>query len=186
MLEPVLSNKQTFRSMFVPGGTGGILAIANIERSRLVELSNEETRATADFAALKNRARTDSIVFAGLRELALEDLRRSGLPNETLRKFAADLLDGSISKPTTTKGKKPHLEWRDTLIANLFADAFVFGFPEYRNTKAKPGHEKRSTCDVVIKALEDIASLSPSLVEKVWTDNRHRVFWHFPELPENL
>ena len=187
ILAPIRSDPEIFRRMFLAGGNGGSLSIWNVNLGKLIELFSEKTRVTADFAEEIERASTDYYLFVGLKQCAAGDLKRPGEPNEHLRKWAADLLADRIPTPNIPrKGKRPHLVWRDIVVATIFADAYVFNFAEFQNHKSKPGRERKATCEIVIAALDGIFSLSPASVEGIWKQNRDRLNWYLPEFPEKM
>lgn len=187
MLVPIWSDPATFRPLFSASGNGGIFSIFNVSFEKQIELFSEKTRATVDFSEEIERARTDYYFFVGLKHCAANDLKRPGEPNAHLRKWAADfLVDGIPAPKIPRKGKRPQLVLRDSLVATLFADAYVFNFSEFQNTKSKPGCERKATCEIVIAALDGIFSPSPANVEDIWKKNKDKVSWELPEFPEKM
>lgn len=186
VLNAVMSAPENFTGVFHAQGSGGIVTIGAATFQELANWADERTRQTADLSHLVEESVTDYYTFEAVKTLAAIDLGRPGLPNNDLRNWTSQLLRPGIERPKRPKrGKRPHLAWRDTLVTLLYADAFILGFPEFKNTKAKPGREKKACCHVVIEAIGGVAVIAEDTVEKIWKDNRSRIQWPLPEFPEN-
>ena len=144
-------------------------------------VTHPDTRETADLSRLIKEAETSPWAFEALDLMAASDLRRPGVPNDHLRKWAAERLSGRKGNFPRKKGTSPAIRFRDMCLTVLIRDVILLGFGAGTNRATRKSEEERnkSACDVVRAALAaaKIPCPNPAALEKIWEKNRHRVDW---------
>lgn len=132
--------------------SAGLALMTHISLVTLCELADPATHHTVTFDDLVETAKIDLGAFECLRHLVIQDLRRPGPANATLRAWAASYIDGQTIIPSKKKGARPHMAARGIFLATLIAQAEREGFKAHRN-KASKGEQKPSGCEIVEMAL---------------------------------
>lgn len=154
-----------------------IVLMTHISLVTLYQFADSVTRQTAVFDDLVKTAQQDRSALECLRQLVIEDLRRPGAPNATLRAWAASYLDDQITIPSKKEGIRPHMVARGVFLATLIAHTEREGFRPTRNKGAK-GEARSSGCEIVQAALreEDWQHVpTVATLEGVWREFQHFV-----------
>jgi hypothetical protein len=132
-------------------GRGFLFAGRNAEGRPV--LYTTEKRKEEEVDALLNAADQDPVAFEVACEVAADDLRDGLLPELSLRKFAADVLSGKITKPPQTKGPKRYGNLRRNRCFAYICDELIksFGCHPYRNPASRENLQK-CACDIVREA----------------------------------
>ena len=149
----------------------------------MYSVTHPDTRETADLSRLIKEAETSPWAFEALDLMAAKDLRRPGVPNDDLRKWAAERLSGRKGTFPRRKGTSPAIRFRDQCLTDLIGDATMLGFPGERNEASRDKYGAKSACDVVERALSAANIPCPSVpaLEKIWEKNKFSLDWMRPK-----
>lgn len=173
--------------------------MTHISLVTLYELADPATRHTVTFDDLVETAKVDRGAFECLRHLVIQDLRRPGPANATLRAWAASYIDCQIIIPSKKEGPRPHMVARGIFLATLIAQAEREGFKAHRN-KAGKGEQKLSGCEIVemalrkekwqhvpsVAALESVWQKFQDFVARSAEEREKRLFSELGVHPESL
>ncbi|EAQ11166.1 hypothetical protein RB2654_21238 [Rhodobacterales bacterium HTCC2654] len=152
--------------VFWSGGDGGPTVIARVSIFLLAEWADEATREFADFGSVIEQAQTERWAYDACEYLARLDLKRGEPLNLSLLKWRIV----KPKAPSARVSKKPHLFWRDALLATLIKDAWAMGYPVEKRTGAVPMSALEIVSAVVAEKLGQ--HISVTLLKEIWRKNK--------------